>query len=90
MIESPLIQSIGEEFARARHVRALLIVLRARFGATTPTIENGLQQITDEASLFRLTREAALCDSLLAFEDLKNQELPRSNRYRHRPRKPAE
>jgi predicted transposase YdaD len=93
MIESPLIQEIVEESERAGRIKATVEFLEARFGAVTPTVTAGLQQVKEEEKLARLTRHAAVCPSLQAFEDALRQELPApaptSTRGQRRSRKPS-
>jgi hypothetical protein len=92
MIESPLIQEIVAESARAERVKAICRFLEARFGAVTPTIAAGLEQVQQPEPLDRLTAQAALCPSLSAFEEALRQELPAppptSTRGKRRSRKP--
>ncbi len=91
MIESPLIQEIVAEADRAGTVRTMLRLLETRFGAVTPTVTAGLEQVKDPEKLLRLTDHAALCPSLQAFEDCLRQELsapPASTRGKRRSRKP--
>jgi predicted transposase YdaD len=92
MIESPLIQEIVEESERAGRLKATVEVLEARFGAVSPTVTAGLQQVKEEKQLARLTRHAAVCPSLQAFEDKLRQELsapaPASTRGKRRAHKP--
>jgi hypothetical protein len=76
MIESPLIQEIVEESERTGRVKTLIDVLETRFGATTPTITAGLDQVKGEERLVRLTRQAVVCRDLQVFEDSLRQELP--------------
>lgn len=76
MIESPLIQEIGAEFARVERVKALVDILKARFGAVTPTITAGLELLKEQERLVRLTQGAATCRDLQAFEEALPQELP--------------
>jgi hypothetical protein len=94
MIESPLIQEIGAEFARAERVKTTLDFLEARFGSVGPTISAGLAQVKGQDKLVRLTRLAASCPNLQAFEDALRQELPAppptSTRGKRRSRKPPE
>jgi hypothetical protein len=92
MIESPLIQEIVAESARAGRVKTLLGVLEARFGSVTPAVTAGLEQVKEEEQLARLTPQAALCPSLQAFEDSLRRELaapPASTRGKRRSRKPS-
>jgi len=92
MIESPLIQEIGAEFARGAYVKSILEFLQKRFSTVPPAIAAGLEQVKDEEKLFRLVGQAALCASLQAFEDVLHQELPAppppSTRGKRRSRKP--
>lgn len=92
MIESPLIQEIVEESDRAGQVKAILRVLETRWGAVTPAITAGLEQVKAEEKLDRLTRQAVICPSLQAFEVALHQELPApppaSTRGKRRSRKP--
>lgn len=75
MIESPLIQEIIAESMRAAWVKVLLVILDARFGAVTPTITAGLEQVKEEDKQDRLTDQAATCRSLQAFEEALQGEL---------------
>ena len=92
MIESPLIQEIVDESNRAGQVKAILRVLGARFGAASPSVTAGLQQVKDEKKLDRLTRHVATCESLQSFEEALVRELPAlpppSTRGKRRSRKP--
>ena len=76
MIESPLIQEIVAEAQQAGRVKTICLVLEERFGAVTPTVTAGLEQVKDDEKPARLTRHAALCPGLQAFEDSLRQELP--------------
>ena len=91
LIETPLIQEIGAEFARAAQVKTILRFLEARFGSMTPTITAGLEQVKQEEKLDRLAQQAAICASLQAFEEALRQELPApapaSTRGKRRSRK---
>ena len=93
MIESPLIQEIVSESERAGRVKTIGCFLEARFGTVTPTVTAGLEQLKEDEPLVRLTRQAAICESLKAFEDGLRQELtaptPTSTRGKRRSRKPA-
>jgi hypothetical protein len=91
MIESPLIQEIGAEFARGAYVKGTLEVLKKRFSTVPAAITAGLEQVKEEEKLVRLIGQAALCASLEAFEDALRQELPTppaSTRGKRRSRKP--
>jgi hypothetical protein len=94
LIEFPIIQEIGAEFARAASVKAILRVLKARFGAVTPTIAAGLEQVKEEERLNRLTDYVGTCPDLPAFEEALRKELPApppvSTRGKRKPRKPSE
>jgi hypothetical protein len=90
MIESPLIQEIGAEFARARQVKDIIEFLKARFDTVSADIKAGLEQVRGEQKLTRLLRHAAKCRSPQAFEELLREELPAppaSPRGRRRARK---
>jgi hypothetical protein len=93
MIESPLIQEIVDESWRASQVEAIVAILETRLGTVPPGILAGLQQLTDRANLVRLTRRAAVCPSLEAFDASLRQELPApappSTRGKRRSRKPS-
>lgn len=93
MIESPLIQEIVTEAQQTGQVKTIRLVLESRFGAVTPSITAGLEQVKDDEKLARLTRHEALCPGLQAFEDGLRQELPApppvSTRGKRRPRKPS-
>jgi hypothetical protein len=93
MIESPLIQEIVAESARATRVKDVVEVLEARFGAVSHAIRAGVEQVKGEESLLRLTRQAAVCADLQAFEDQLRRELPApaqtSTRGKRRTRKPS-
>ena len=93
MIESPLIQEIVAESERSGHVKAIRLFLEERFGAVTPTVAAGLELVKDGEKLARLTRRAAACSSLQAFEEALRQELPApppvSTRGKRWPRKPS-
>ena len=92
MIESPLIQEIVAESKLEERVGAILDVLSERFGAVTPAVTAGLEQVKEKEKLVRLTRQAVACASLQAFEDFLRQELPAppppSTRGKRRSRKP--
>jgi predicted transposase YdaD len=94
MIESPLLQEIVAESARAERVKAITTFLQGRFKAMTPTITAGLEQVKEEEKLHRLTLKAATCKSLQAFENALLDELPKpppaSTRGKRRSRKPEE
>jgi hypothetical protein len=94
MIESPLIQEIVAESARAERVKTLVDILEDRFGSVTPTITAGLDQVKEGEKLRRLTTQAGTCKSLQAFENALLDELPKrppaSTRGKRRSRKPAE
>ena len=94
MIESPLIQKIVDTSNHAYGVRIALSILGNRFGAVTPTITAGLEQVKDLNRLVRLTDQAAACPSLQAFEDSVREELPKpppaSTRGKRRPKKAGE
>jgi predicted transposase YdaD len=94
MIESPLIQEIVEESERAGRLKATRDVLETRFGAVTPAVTAGLEQVKEEERLVRLTRHAVTCASLQAFEERLREELPApapaSTRGKRRVRKAAE
>jgi hypothetical protein len=85
MIESPLIQEIVEEFEQAERRQVIREVLEARFGAAPAAVADGLEQVKGEEKLVRLTRHAAVCPSLPAFENCLNQELANSQGSRKRP-----
>lgn len=93
MIESPLIQEIGDEFARVRSVRITLHILQGRFGPVEPSITAGLEQVKEEEKLLRLALDAATCASLQHFEERLREELPvpppASTRGKRRSRKPS-
>ena len=94
MIESPLIQEIADKSERKGCVRSMLRTLQRRFGAVTPTITAGLEQVKDLDRLDQLTDHATDCKSLEAFEDILRNELPRprpaSTRGKRRPKKSEE
>jgi hypothetical protein len=94
LIESPLIQEIGAEFARAERAKSLLDTLKARFGSVTPTITAGVEQVKDVEKLRALTKQAVKCKDLQAFEEALLKALPApppaSTRGKRRQRKPAE
>lgn len=94
MIDSAWYQEIAEENNRAGQVKAVTRFLEQRFGAIPPTVTAGLQQVKGESHLDRLTRQAASCPTLQAFEaalrDELPQPLPASTRGKRKPRKPAE
>jgi hypothetical protein len=93
LIEFPIIQEIGAEFARAARVKTILLVLSARFGEVSSTVAAGLEQVKDEEGLTRLTGHAATCTNLQNFEDSLHKELPApppaSTRGKRRSRKPS-
>jgi predicted transposase YdaD len=92
MIESPLIQEIVAESKLEERVGAILDVLRERFGAVTPAVTAGLEQVKEKEKLVRLTRHAVACVSLQQFEERLREELPpprpASTRGKRRSRKP--
>jgi hypothetical protein len=92
MIESPLIQEIVAESKLEERVGAILDVLRERFGAVTPAVTAGLEQVKEKEKLVRLTRHAVTCASLQQFEERLRAELPpprpASTRGKRRSRKP--
>jgi predicted transposase YdaD len=92
MIESPLIQEIVEESERAGRTKTIVEVLEARFGTVPPAITAGLEQVKEGEKLRRLTRQAAVCQSLQAFEGDLHKELsapaPASTRGKRHSRKP--
>jgi hypothetical protein len=94
MIESPLLQEIVAESARAERVKTLLDILKDRFGSVTPTITAGLEQVKARERLRRLTTQAFSCKSLQAFEEALLDELPKrtppSTRGKRRSPKTAE
>jgi predicted transposase YdaD len=94
MIESPLIQEIGEEFARAGHVKMILHILQERLGRAGPDIPAGLEQVKEEDRLLRLSIHAGSCTSLEDFQQRLLTELPQpapaSTRGKRRPRKSSE
>jgi hypothetical protein len=94
MIESPLIREIVDESRREERTRSILAFLEERFGAVPPTITAGLEQVKEMDRLARLTRRAAVCASLQAFEDSLREELPKppppSTRGKRRPKKAGE
>jgi len=94
MIGSPLIQEIVSESRRAERTKAIVEFLETRFGPAPSTVTAGLEQVKDEEKLARLTQQAALCESLQAFEDALRKELsappPASTRGKRRSRKSAE
>jgi hypothetical protein len=92
MIESPVLQRLTAEFSDAARRRSIVDVLQTRFGAVTPAVQAGLEQVKEEERLHRLTCAAASCRSLQAFEGCLLQELPApapaSTRGKRRSRKP--
>ncbi len=92
IIETPFIQEIGAQFARAGQARSIRNVLEGRFGAVTPAITAGLEQVKQEEQFDRLSRLAGTCASLQAFEEALHRELPApqpaSTRGKRRSRKP--
>jgi hypothetical protein len=92
LIEFPIIQEIGAEFARAALVKSILHNLQGKFGPVGPEISAGLAQLKDEEKLLRLGLSAATCHNLPAFADALRQELPApppaSTRGKRKPRKP--
>jgi hypothetical protein len=92
MIGSPLIQEIVAESRRDRRIQSIRAVLETRFGAVTPTITAGLEQVKEEANLDQLLRHAVLCASVKAFEERLHEALPppppASTRGKRRSRKP--
>jgi hypothetical protein len=76
MIESPLIQEIVAESERTGRVKSTVDVLETRFGRVTATITAGLEQVKEDEKVVRLLRQAVVCPSLQAFEELLRQELP--------------
>jgi len=94
MIESPLIQEIVEESKHTERRKATVDVLETRFGKVMQAITAGLEQVKEDAKLVRLTRQAAICLSLQAFEESLRKELPApapaSTRGKRRPRKSSE
>jgi hypothetical protein len=91
LAEFPIIQEIGAEFARKERVKSTLDFLEARFGLVSPALSAGLEQVKEHEKLVRLTRQAASCASLKAFEEALRQELPApppsSTRGKRKPRK---
>ena len=94
MIESPLIQKIVLDSKREERVQNILVFLEGRFGAVTPTISAGLEQVKEMDRLARLMRQTGLCTSLQAFEKSVLEELPKrppaSTRGKRRPKKAGE
>ena len=94
MIESPWLQEIADKSERRGQVRSLINVLEGRFGAVTPTITAGLEQIKDEDQLDRLARQAGVSVNLQSFEEILREEFPKppppSTRGKRRPKKSGE
>jgi hypothetical protein len=92
--ETFFFEDIISECRQQERVKVLHEVLEARFGVLPPTVTAGLQQVKDQEKLVRLSRHAATCPSLQAFEDALRQELspppPASTRGKRRSRKAAE
>ncbi len=76
LIETPLIQEIGAEFARAARVESILHILRSRFGEVSPNLVAGLERVKGEETMNRLVLSAALCTSLQGFEDALRENCP--------------
>lgn len=91
MIESPFLQEIEAEAGRVAFRKAIIRFLEVRFKDVPPTVTAGLQLVKDEEKLTSLTDQAALCDSLPAFEKALREELdkpaPVSTRGKRRSRK---
>ena len=94
MIESPWLQEIADKSRREERVKSILEYLEERFGAVTPTITAGIQQVKELEQLARLNRRLAVCTSLQAFEESLLEELPKprpaSTRGKRHPKKSEE
>jgi hypothetical protein len=72
MIESPLIDELfdelfAERLAEGRH-ESILEVLKARFGEVPAELENRIRSVQDKDALTHMTRSAAACRDLAAFQ----------------------
>ncbi len=72
MIESPLIdeivsEAVSEAESKTLH-KAIIEVLKTRFGDVPSELENRIRLVLDQDVLMQMTQQAAACQELKAFQ----------------------